>query len=207
MRVEGAALGRRQRSATASSKRLGGAVPGELVGRMRRPTRRTRLRSCGAPASSGRRRRRSGRSRQADRRDWIMRVVARRRRRRRARAAAGACSSSSRPIEEKPTPSISTLSPRRLSVMLLPALHAAARSASTVSGSSARRNSSAWSENTTPKPQVAPAGVLLEQLDLRRPGAASSRDRRNRARRGLRRSRRCARSSSQLTVYLQFWAD
>ncbi len=29
---------------------------------------------------------------------------------------------------------------------------------STVSGSSARRNSSAWSENTTPKPQVASAG-------------------------------------------------
>ena len=39
--------------------------------------------------------------------------------------------------------------------------------ASTVSGSSARRNSSACSENTTPKPQVAPSAVLLEQIDLR----------------------------------------
>ena len=39
--------------------------------------------------------------------------------------------------------------------------------ASTVSGSSARRNSSACSENTTPKPQVAPAGILLEQIDPR----------------------------------------
>ena len=54
-------------------------------------------------------------------------------------------------------PSISTLWPRRLSVMFFQ-LSIRGVMASTVSGSSARRNSSACSENTTPNPQVAPSG-------------------------------------------------
>jgi hypothetical protein len=59
-------------------------------------------------------------------------------------------------MAEKPTPSISTLSPRRLRVMLLQ-LSICGATAATVSGSSSRRKSRACSENTTPKPQVASA--------------------------------------------------
>ena len=47
-------------------------------------------------------------------------------------------------------------------------------------------------------------GVLFEQVDMGVRDDAASRDRRSRARRALRRSRRCARSPPRLTVYLQF---
>ena len=106
-------------------------------------------------------------------------------------------SSSSRPIEEKPTPSSVTLSPRRYSVMFFQ-LSILGVIASTVSGSSARKNSSACSENTTPKPQVAPAGFCSNR-SIGPPDAAFSRDRRNRDLRVLRRSRRYARSFSLMT--------
>ena len=54
-------------------------------------------------------------------------------------------------------PSISTLCPMQIERDVLPVSIRGAI-ASTVSGSSARRNSSACSENTTPNPQVAPSG-------------------------------------------------
>ena len=155
MRVEGAEVGfdkgLRQRL-----EALCGAVPGELVGRIGQRGAEIAFESCGAPASSGRRPRRSGRNRSTGP-PTGSRVVSR-------RDAGGADAlpagwSGARAGRSRRSRRRRSRRFRRAdcSVMFFQ-LSIRGAIASTVSGSSARRNSSACSENTTPKPQVAPAG-------------------------------------------------
>ena len=121
-----------------------------------KPRRRIPSQSRGAPASSVRRRRRSGRIRRVrpTTGSWC-RIAPQRRRR--ARAAAGWSAVRAGRSRRSRCRRSRRFAPRRLSVMFFQ-LSIRGVMASTVSGSSARRNSSACSENTTPNPQVAPSG-------------------------------------------------